>query len=195
MNANTGTAPMPADPPGNTAMAPLPAAPYKATFALDVGEGKSILLKFSASIAIHAVSPGALDVWTVMVGTAEGAERRFAYRMCTGGRCRGPDPLAVLKCIASLVESALRLPGIASEGQSIDFLFDEGYAETPSEALALFRRLVTAYVAASCVLDGTGLTLRAFAGHVGALPYEPRCALPMPGHAQPQSPPQTPFTC
>jgi hypothetical protein len=86
----------------------------------------------------------------------------------------------VLKGIASDLALAIQLP--RNTGKAGDFLFDEGYAERPSDALAMVQALRTVRAAASCILIGTGIGLDTFARHVDAMPYTPRCSLPVAGH-------------
>jgi hypothetical protein len=86
----------------------------------------------------------------------------------------------VLKAVASDLALAIQLP--RDTGKAANFLFDEGHAERPSDALAMVQALRTARAVATCILIGTGIGLDTFARHVDAMPYAPRCSLPVAGH-------------
>jgi hypothetical protein len=156
--------------------APSPALPPDA-LALPIG-GRPLQFELSAALIVQAARPTDLDTWSVRVSVNGGPSRLFNYKMGTGGRDHGPDPLGVLKDIASDIAVAVALPD--DEAKAADFLFQEGYAVWPSDALAMARDLTAVRADLSHVIGETGVTPAEFALHVFALPYTPRCTLPMP---------------
>jgi hypothetical protein len=141
--------------------------------------GRSLRFEFSVVKLVQATLPLDLDVWTVRVSANGGPSRPFTYKMGTGGRDRGPDPIDVLRVIASDVALALEIPLGADEGKAVDYLFRYGYAVWPSEALAMVHDLAAVCVNLSHVIDATGATPAEFVEAVNAIPYTPRCTLPM----------------
>jgi hypothetical protein len=156
---------------------PVPGLRPGATTTLEIG-GRSLRFDFLSALVVQASGLDDLDTWGVQVKANGGPSRLFIYRMATGGRDRGPDPLGVLKSIASDVTLAKQIPADADEGKATDYLFREGYAEWPSGALALFRNLTAAYTDIADVIGETGIIPAEFAEAVNALPYLPRCTLP-----------------
>jgi hypothetical protein len=154
------------------------------TLSLVIG-GRALELEFTSALCGPASSSSGLDLWVVRIATIPaagpvGPAETVTYKIGTLGRDRGPDPLGVLKAVASDLALAIQLP--RDTGKAANFLFDEGHAERPSDALAMVQALRTARAVATCILIGTGIGLDTFARHVDAMPYAPRCSLPVAGH-------------
>jgi hypothetical protein len=147
------------------------------TLAFAIGN-RSLQFMFSATLLVQAARPIDLDIWSVRVTADDGPSRLFTYKMGTRSRDRGPDPLGVLKGIASDVALALQLP--PTQPNAIDFLFAEGYAVWPSDCLLMLHNLMEAHADLSHVIGETGITPAEFVAAVQALPYTPRCTVPMP---------------
>jgi hypothetical protein len=144
--------------------------------------GRALEFEFTSALRGPASNPSGLDRWVVRIATmpAGGPAEIVTYKMGTLGRDRGPDPLGVLKGIASDLTIAIQLP--YDTVKAADFLFYEGYAELPSDALAMVQALRTMREAASSILIGTGVALDVFTQHIDAMPYTPRCSLPVAVH-------------
>jgi hypothetical protein len=152
-----------------------------ATLMMAIG-GRALEFEFTSALRGPASNPNGLDRWVVRIAAmpVDGPAEIITYQMGTLGRDRGPDPLGVLKGLASDLAIAIQLP--RDTGKAADFLFDEGYAERPSDALAMVRTLRSVWAAAMSILIGTGVALDVFTQHIDAMPYTPRCSLPVAGH-------------
>jgi hypothetical protein len=163
--------------PSNVASDPsLPSA----SLALAIGS-HTLEFEFASALCGPASNPSGLDIWAVRVAASApsaGRAETFIYKTGTLARDRGPDPLGILKGLASDVTLALQLP--ADPDEAAAFLFLEGYITWPHEAPAMVQALRAVQAALANVLIGTGITPAEFVIYIDAMPYTPRLTLPMP---------------
>lgn len=132
---------------------------------LQVGEHE-VRLIFTNLLTVPANAPSGLDTWLVEVqasGTPTPAilEHRTPHGV-------QPHPHNILATLGSDVSLSLQMPAFL--GDAVDWLFNEGYATLPSEALALRSKLLLNTESVATLLSGSGIALDAFAAYAATLP-------------------------
>lgn len=153
----------------NPAVIPADPAAPAATTHLSLSLGDTVLtLTFSPDLIERSTHPNSMDLWAVTVCAAHvGALPAVFLRTSL----TAPLPSLLLARMASDLSIALAMPKDANK--AIDWLFSEGYATWPSDAVKLQTDLASVMVEATALLSGSGIEVSHFTTHLLTLPAVP----------------------
>lgn len=134
---------------------------------------QTLHLIFTPDLVERASGAMGRNLWAVTVqGLQPGAPRAIFMRetppLLIGADLVPPMPALVLATLASDLGLALAMP--SDVHAAVDWLFTEGYATWPSDAIKMHCDLSSTLAEASALLEGTGIGVVAFHAALDALP-------------------------
>lgn len=151
---------------------PVPNSSVSPVASVDIGD-RVLHFVFSPDLVERATGTTGHNLWAVTVQRLLACAPRAIFMRETPPMPDGSDPLPpapalVLATLASDLSVALAMP--ADEHAAVDWLFAEGYATWPSDAIKMHRDLSSTLSEATALLDGTEIDLQAFHAALEATP-------------------------